>query len=117
MIERVREAESYITSLGITQCRVRNHRGIVRIEIHEKDLACLMAASVSIVNAFIRLGFIYANARSSMGSDQAAWITRLKLATHHLSMSNVRENGGAIFLRAECKSVIQCSTNFIRPAQ
>lgn len=59
MFERVREAESYITGLGITQCRVRNHCGIARIEIHEKDLACLMAASVSIVNAFIRLGFIY----------------------------------------------------------
>jgi len=59
MIERVKDAESYIAALGITQCRVRNHCGIARIEIHEKDLARLMAASASIVNAFIRLGFIY----------------------------------------------------------
>ncbi|MGZ4919854.1 MAG: ATP-dependent sacrificial sulfur transferase LarE, partial [Halobacteriota archaeon] len=59
MIERVRRAESYITAFGITQCRVRDHAGIARIEILKEELGLFMTASAHITEGLIKLGFTY----------------------------------------------------------
>ncbi|MDD1721505.1 MAG: ATP-dependent sacrificial sulfur transferase LarE [Euryarchaeota archaeon] len=59
MIERVRRAESYITAFDITQCRVRDHGGIARIEILKEELDSFIAASVDITEGLIKLGFAY----------------------------------------------------------
>ncbi len=59
MIERVGRAESYITAFGITQCRVRDHAGIARIEIRKEELDSFMAASTYITEGLITLGFTY----------------------------------------------------------
>ncbi len=59
MIERVRRAESYIATFGITQCRVRDHAGIARIEILEEERELFVAVSTDITKALIKLGFTY----------------------------------------------------------
>ncbi len=59
MVERVREAESCITGFGITQCRVRDHDGIARIEILKEELNSFAAASAHITDELIKLGFTY----------------------------------------------------------
>ncbi len=59
MIERVRRAESYMTESGITQCRVRDHAGIARVEITREELDVFMAASARITEHLINLGFAY----------------------------------------------------------
>ncbi len=59
MIERVRRAESYITESGVTQCRVRDHAGIARVEIVREELDMFMAASAHICEHLINLGFTY----------------------------------------------------------
>ncbi len=59
MVERVRKAESCITGFGITQCRVRDHEGIARIEILKEELDSFIAASAHITGDLIKLGFTY----------------------------------------------------------
>ncbi len=59
LIERVRSAEAYITTLGITQCRVRDHAGIARIEIPTDELDTFLAAAPRITDVLTKLGFAY----------------------------------------------------------
>jgi len=59
MIKRVRRAEACITATDITQCRVRDHRGVARIEIRKEELSSFFAASTNITEELIGLGFSY----------------------------------------------------------
>ncbi len=59
MIERVRRAESYITARGISQCRVRDHAGVARIEVLYDELDLFMVAATDITKTLIELGFTY----------------------------------------------------------
>lgn len=58
-ISRVEKAEDYLIGLGFEQMRVRDHRGIARIEINRNDMNTLMEKKEVIVSYFKNLGFNY----------------------------------------------------------
>jgi uncharacterized protein len=59
-LQQVADAEAYLRTLGVGQCRVRHHGVLARIEVLPEDLAALAAQHrESLVRAFRALGFTY----------------------------------------------------------
>jgi uncharacterized protein len=60
-LERVREAEEYLFTLGFTELRVRHHGGIARIELAERELPLIMAPALreKVVAKLTSLGYNY----------------------------------------------------------
>lgn len=58
-LEKVEEAEEFIKSLGITQCRVRVHGDIVRLEVEENDFTSILKEKQSIIVKLKTLGYTY----------------------------------------------------------
>jgi uncharacterized protein len=59
IIARVRSAEEYLSSMGFTQFRVRDHGDVARIEVKPSDLPAVLQRKDDIVNELKRLGFHY----------------------------------------------------------
>jgi pyridinium-3,5-biscarboxylic acid mononucleotide sulfurtransferase len=60
--ERLRQveiAEEYLFSLGLTQCRVRYHEHIARIEVPIDDIPIILSHSPDIIKRLKTLGFTY----------------------------------------------------------
>jgi pyridinium-3,5-biscarboxylic acid mononucleotide sulfurtransferase len=55
----VEEAEAYLHAHLFTQCRVRMHGGIARIEVVKEDIQILVAMLDDLVKAFKAIGFSY----------------------------------------------------------
>lgn len=58
-IARVKSAEEYLSTLGISQFRVRDHEDVARIEVKPSDFPFVMQRKDEIVNELKRLGFHY----------------------------------------------------------
>lgn len=58
-IARVRSAEEYLSTLGLTQFRVRDHGDIARIEVNDSDLPFVLQRKDDIVTELKRSGFHY----------------------------------------------------------
>jgi uncharacterized protein len=58
-ISRVRSAEQYLSTLGFSQLRVRDHGDIARIEVNSSDFTAVLKRKYEIVNELKRLGFHY----------------------------------------------------------
>ncbi|MGL5256339.1 MAG: ATP-dependent sacrificial sulfur transferase LarE [Proteocatella sp.] len=58
-LEKVEEAEAFIKSLGIIQCRVRVHGDIARLEVEENDFISILKEKQSIISKLKALGYIY----------------------------------------------------------
>lgn len=58
-ISRVRSAEQYLSTLGFSQLRVRDHGDIARIEVNSSDFTAVLKRKDEIVNELKRLGFHY----------------------------------------------------------
>jgi len=56
---QVEEGETFLARLGFTQCRLRHHGEIARIEVEKKDFPLLMAQAREIINKLKSLGFTY----------------------------------------------------------
>jgi uncharacterized protein len=56
---QVEAAESFLFSLGITQCRVRYHEHIARIEVTRDDFSVVLHNAEKIIKHFKTLGFTY----------------------------------------------------------
>ncbi|OPY20519.1 MAG: GMP synthase (glutamine-hydrolyzing) subunit B [Methanomethylovorans sp. PtaU1.Bin093] len=59
IIARVRSAEEYLSTMGLTQFRVRDHGDVARIEVKPSDLPVVLQRKEDIVNELKRLGFHY----------------------------------------------------------
>jgi uncharacterized protein len=55
----VEEAEAYLLTRGFSQCRVRMHGGIARIEVMNQDLQNLLSNREDLVKIFRSIGFPY----------------------------------------------------------
>jgi uncharacterized protein len=55
----VESAEEFLFSLGISQCRVRYHNQIARIEVTSDDIHTIITHAQKIVKRFKKLGFTY----------------------------------------------------------
>jgi uncharacterized protein len=76
MLARIERAESVLDSLGFTQCRVRHHGDIARIELLPDDLARALDMRERIVEAIRSIGYRFvtldlAGFRSGSLSDPA----------------------------------------------
>lgn len=58
-LKKVEMAEDFIKSLGISQCRVRVHGNIARIEIDESKFIELIKNKIDIIQKLKSLGYIY----------------------------------------------------------
>lgn len=58
-LKKVEMAEDFIKSLGISQCRVRVHGNIARIEIDESEFVGLIKNKIDIIQKLKSLGYIY----------------------------------------------------------
>lgn len=58
-IEKIKMAELYINSLGLSQVRVRYHKNIARIEVLTKSFDHILANREEIISHFKNLGFQY----------------------------------------------------------
>jgi len=58
-ITRVEQAEEYLMSLGFTQCRLRDHGKIARVEVPLDELKLAMAFRQAIVDKLKGLGYTY----------------------------------------------------------
>lgn len=58
-LKQVELAEEYLFSLGLTQCRVRYHEHIARIEVPPQEIPIILAHSQKITNHLKTLGFTY----------------------------------------------------------
>jgi pyridinium-3,5-biscarboxylic acid mononucleotide sulfurtransferase len=58
-LKQVEAAEEYLFSLGITQCRVRYHTDIARIEVSPDDFHRILTHTKQIINTFKKIGFPY----------------------------------------------------------
>lgn len=56
---QVESAENYLFSLGVTQCRVRYHDHIARIEVGSDELLLVLRNASKITKRFKTLGFTY----------------------------------------------------------
>lgn len=59
LIARVRSAEECLSTMGLTQFRVRDHGDVARIEVKPSDLPAVLQRKDDIVNELKRLGFHY----------------------------------------------------------
>lgn len=59
IIARVRSAEEYLSTMGFTQFRIRDHGDVARIEVKPSDLPVVLQRKDDIVNELKRLGFHY----------------------------------------------------------
>lgn len=55
----IEEAETFLHTSGISQCRVRMHRDIARIEVASDDMQKLMDKREDLVKRFQSIGFTY----------------------------------------------------------
>jgi uncharacterized protein len=55
----IEEAEEFLHASGLTQCRVRMHGNIARIEVMNDDLMKLLAMQDRLVKTFKTIGFTY----------------------------------------------------------
>jgi uncharacterized protein len=55
----VRSAEEYLSNMGFTQFRIRDHGDVARIEVKPSDLPVVLQRKDDIVNELKRLGFHY----------------------------------------------------------
>ncbi len=60
-LRRIEQAESYLKSLGIRECRVRHHDTLARIEVHPADMVrCFSGDTRAAIDArFRELGYHY----------------------------------------------------------
>jgi uncharacterized protein len=58
-IERVRNAERSVMTLGIAKVKVRDHNGFARIEVDKGDADKVIAHAATIAKVFSQLGFAY----------------------------------------------------------
>lgn len=58
-LQRIEEAERYLTSLGIGQLRVRLYGELARIEVHKEGREKILEQQSDVVNKLKRLGFTY----------------------------------------------------------
>jgi len=58
-LKQVENAEDYLFSLGIRQCRVRYHAPIARIEVPTDEIPTIIAHAQTIIKRFKTLGFTY----------------------------------------------------------
>jgi uncharacterized protein len=58
-LKQVEQAEEFLFSLGIKQCRVRYHDHIARIEVAPEDLQTILTHAQRIIKRFKKLGFTY----------------------------------------------------------
>lgn len=58
-LKQIEAAEDYLFSLGITQCRVRYHTDVARIEVTPGDFHTILSHTKQIVNKFKKIGFTY----------------------------------------------------------
>ncbi len=58
-LRRIEEAETYLTSLGIGQVRVRLHGDLARIEVHKEDRDTILKQQSAIAKKLRSLGFAY----------------------------------------------------------
>jgi pyridinium-3,5-biscarboxylic acid mononucleotide sulfurtransferase len=58
-LNQIGKAEEFLTSLGVSHCRVRYHNDTARIEVAQKDFKKIMTNRDAIVRRFKKLGFIY----------------------------------------------------------
>jgi uncharacterized protein len=56
---RIEEAEAYLRSLGLRQCRVRHHGDVARIETDEAGLELIIARRAEVVDRLKALGYLY----------------------------------------------------------
>jgi len=59
LLERVGACERFLKELGLTQCRVRHHGDMCRIEVEAADFARVLGARDAIVRRFKELGYLY----------------------------------------------------------
>lgn len=60
-LRKIEKAEGFLKSLGFTQCRVRHHDGIARLEFIPEEMGLLddREMRLEIINALKRMGFSY----------------------------------------------------------
>ena len=58
-LARIEKAEYILKDLGFTQCRVRDHDEMARIEVVQADIPRLLELRESIVAPFKELGYVY----------------------------------------------------------
>lgn len=58
-LRRVEKAENFLFNRGFEGFRVRDHKGIARIELQKEDMAMLLEIRVDVVSYFKELGFTY----------------------------------------------------------
>jgi uncharacterized protein len=58
-LKQVEQAEEFLFSLGIQQCRVRYHNTIARIEVSSQDFQTILSHAHAIVKQLKHLGFTY----------------------------------------------------------
>jgi uncharacterized protein len=58
-ISMVEQGETYLSSLGFTQIRVRHHGKIARIEISPSEFARILPIAASVDDEFRKIGFSY----------------------------------------------------------
>ncbi|WP_292466918.1 ATP-dependent sacrificial sulfur transferase LarE [Methanolobus sp.] len=58
-IKRVEMAEDFLIKLGFEELRVRDHKGIARIEVHPDDLVSLLGMREDVVSYLKSIGFSY----------------------------------------------------------
>jgi uncharacterized protein len=58
-LKQVQSAEEYLFSLGVTQCRVRYHDHIARIEVPAEEIPLIITNHHKIIKRFKTLGFTY----------------------------------------------------------
>jgi len=59
LLERVGAGERFLRDLGLTQCRVRHHGDMCRIEVEPTSFARVLDARDAIVRRFKELGYLY----------------------------------------------------------
>jgi uncharacterized protein len=56
-LSQVEKAEDFLYGLGVSECRVRHHGSVARIEIPSKDMPWLLEHSKSVHERFLDFGF------------------------------------------------------------
>ena len=58
-LKMIEEAEDYLSSIGLEDCRVRLHKNLVRIETYPKDIPIIVEKREEIVSRLKEIGLIY----------------------------------------------------------